>query len=91
MFYLKEHLLGKQYSWADTANELKYTGGPSRRAFDRSNGNQVLLIINFLGKTMGKETVNDGRKLEELILTQLPEDAKNEMAVFNWLRHIYLY
>lgn len=66
-------------------------GEPGRRLFDPFNGNQVLYIINFFGKSLGKLTMTDGQKLEELIIRQLPHDIRSELAVFNWLRGVYLY
>ncbi|HEY4150144.1 MAG TPA: hypothetical protein VGM41_14495 [Chitinophagaceae bacterium] len=90
MIFLKEHLTGHHYSWTGSANTL-FTGDPSRRLFDRLNGDQVLFIINFFGQSVGKLTLFDGQKVEELILKELPENIKSEMAVFNWLREVYLY
>jgi hypothetical protein len=91
MLFQKEHLQSDQYSWDDTANHSLYAIEPDRRLFNRSNGNQVLFIINFFGKSLGRLTLCDGHKIEELILTQLPESTKSELSVFNWLRGIYLY
>ncbi len=90
MTFLKEHLTGLHYNWEGATNAL-FTGDPSRRLFDRLNGDQVLFIINFFGKSVGKLTLTDGQKVEELIVKELPENIKSEMAVFNWLREVYLY
>lgn len=89
MLYLKEHMT-YQYDWLpQTAS--RYTGSPSRRLFDPRNGIQVLFIINSFCQSIGLTSIGDGRKLEELIYTQLPEDMKSELTVFNWLKGIYLY
>jgi hypothetical protein len=90
-FFLREHLIGHQYSWANGATNPVLGGEPSRRFFDRFNGYHVLNIINSFGRSIGKLTLQDGRKLEALIVKQLPEDLKSELAVFNWLRGVYLY
>lgn len=90
--FLKEHLIGHHYTWTNTALvRTAADGQPDRRFFDRQDGNQVLNMINFFGHSIGKLTIQDGRKLEELIHMQLPENVKSEVAVFNWLRGIYLY
>jgi hypothetical protein len=91
MFFLKEHLLSRHYHWLNDAGTSRYMGEPGRRLFDPFNGNQVLYIINFFGKSLGKLTMTDGQKLEELIIRQLPHDIRSELAVFNWLRGVYLY
>jgi hypothetical protein len=89
MKYLKENLV-QQYNWPPESATM-YTGMPSRRIFDRDNGNQVLFIINCFYDTVGNGAAGAGKKLEELISTQLPPEMKSELAVFNWLKEIYLY
>lgn len=89
MKFLKEYLV-RQYDWLPESNTV-YTGTPSRRIFDRCNGNQMLFIINCFYDSIGPISVNTGKKLEELICTQLPPDMRSELAVFNWLKGIYLY
>jgi hypothetical protein len=59
--------------------------------FDPFNGLQVLYIINYFGESIGKLTLDQGRKLETLMLKELPATIKSEMAVFNWLREQYMY
>jgi hypothetical protein len=89
MKYLKEYLV-LQYNWPPE-NATMYTGMPSRRFFDPCNGNQILFIINCFYESIGLLSANTGKKLEELISTQLPPEMKSELAVFNWLKGIYLY
>jgi hypothetical protein len=91
MEFLKEHLQIGHYNWEKDPNHSIYTSEPDRRLFDRLNGNQVLFIINYFGKSLGRLTLSEGRRIEELILTQLPEYIKSELSVFNWLRGVYLY
>ena len=91
MIFLKEHLQNDHYDWENQAAHTCLTNEPDRRCFDRLNGNQVLFIINYFGKSLGRLTLHDGRKIEELIFTQLPLTIKSELSVFNWLREIYLY
>ena len=89
MKYTKDYLV-RQYNWPPE-NATMYTGTPSRRIFDPENGNQVLFIINCFCDSIGLMSSNAGEKLEELISTQLPPDMKSELAVFNWLKGVYLY
>jgi len=91
MLFLKEHLLCRHYNWSTDTGGSKYTGEPGRRLFDPFNGNQVLYIINFFGKSIGMLTVSHGHQLEELMIRQLPAELKSELSVFNWLRDVYLY
>ncbi len=83
MHFFREHLIGDHYTWNSNAS---FTGSPSRRLFNRSDGFQVLFIINFLASLSESFTIRDGRKMEEMIQQQLPSDIRSEMSVFNWLR-----
>jgi hypothetical protein len=91
MIFLKEHLYKNNYEWMIGLNHSTQNSEPDRRLFDPLNGHQVLFIINCFGKSLGKLTIADGLKIEELISTQLPLDLKSELSVFNWLRGVYMY
>jgi len=91
MNFLREHLRVSHYTWETSCNHSVNTSEPDRRLFDRFNGNQVLFIINYFGKSLGRLTLSEGQKIEALINTQLPQHTKSELSVFNWLRGIYLY
>lgn len=86
MPFIKEDLKNNNYHWT---NNFSFTGSPSRRLFDKFNGNQVLFIINFFGALSGRQTLQECRHIEELITTKLPTDIKSEMSVFNWIRGLY--
>ena len=83
MHFLKEHLSANNYSWI---NESTFTSDPSRRLFNRYNGNQLLFIINHYASLIEDFTLNMGRKIEERLMNQLPVDAKSEISVLNWLK-----
>jgi hypothetical protein len=91
MIFLKEHLRKRHYNWTASLNHSIENNEPNRKIFDRFNGFQVLFIINYFGKSLGKLTVTDGIKVEELISARLPLELKSELSVFNWLRGFYLY
>jgi hypothetical protein len=87
MLFLKEHLTG-HYSWNDTIEQSNYTGGASRRLFDRFNGYQVLFIINLYKSLSETFSIEDGQQVEQQIIDHLPLGIKSEISVFNWLRGI---
>lgn len=89
MPFLKEDLAGHHYTWSDTAGTSVFTGGPSRRLFDRFNGDQLLFIINFYGTLSDRSSIIEGRKMEEMINNLLPIEAKSEISVFNWLKQSF--
>ena len=83
MRFLKEHLSDYNYSWI---NEATFTGGASRRLFNRYNGNQLLFVLNLYASVIEGFTVAMGLKIEDRLMNQLPVDAKSEMSVLNWLK-----
>ena len=86
MPFLKEDLTGQHYSWTGAVGSPTFTGHPSRRLFDRYNGHQVLFIINFYASLSDKFTLGEGHRIEELLSSRLPMEAKSEISVFNWLK-----
>ena len=89
MPFLKEDLIHNHYDWQYGNASSVFNGQPSRRLFDRDNGNQVLFIINFYASVADRTSIKEGRKMEEMINDSLPPDFKSEIAVFNWLRSAY--
>lgn len=90
MHFQKQDLLIGHYEWPEEKKEL-FTGQPSRRAFNRFNGNQVLFLINFYGSLSDRFTLKEGREIENKIRHELPDNARSEVAVFNWIRNAALY
>ena len=87
MQFLKEHLRAHNYSWI---NESIFTGDPSRRLFNRYNGNQLLFIINLYASMTEEFTINSGMKIEDMLMNKLPIEAKSEISVLKWLNQTIL-
>lgn len=87
MIFEKQHLQFDHYTWSEKS-ESQFSGDPSRRLFDRFNGDQVLFIINYLALQDDKLALQDARDIEQSIFRKLPADARSEMAVVNWLQGI---
>ena len=85
MLFAKEHLTGL-YTWTADMEIGTFEGEPSRRLFDRWNGDQVLFIINHVLENSGNLSMDQGKKLENLIINKLPFDPCSELTVFNWLQ-----
>ena len=86
MYFGRQDLEGTQYCWTEDAKDI-FTGPPSRRVFDRRNGNQVLFLINLYGLLLDEFTILKGKSIEKKIQDDLPESVKSEVSVFNWLRY----
>jgi hypothetical protein len=84
MRFIKEHLsAGNNYNWTD---EFIFDGTPSRRLFDRQNGNQLLFIINLYALQNDKFSEDQVPRVEEMLVNKLPEEIKSEISVLNWLK-----
>lgn len=88
MLFLKEHLAGNYY-WASETSESDYKGNPTRRLFDRFNGNQMLYLINLYGSLAERNSIKEGRRMEALLINHLPLEKKSEISAFNWLREVF--
>ncbi len=84
MAFSKEHLTGL-YNWTADHQTGLFEGTPSRRMFDRYNGDQVFFIITLLLERLGNSTIEQGREIELLIINKLPFSSSSELTVFNWL------
>ena len=84
MRFIKEHLSAENnYNWTD---EFIFDGTPSRRLFDRQNGNQLLFIINLYALQNDKFSEDQVPRIEEMLVNKLPEEIKSEISVLNWLK-----
>jgi hypothetical protein len=90
MYFKKEDMAGTHYTWSADVKKQVFTGQPSRRAFDRFNGDQVLFLINFYGSMLNEFSMQDGRALEHDILNHLPTNAFSEISAINWIRRFCL-
>ena len=84
MAFSKEYLTGL-YNWTTEQETSLFEGPPSRRAFNRFDGNQVIFIITLLLERLGDFSIEQGREIEMLIINKLPFESSSELTVFNWL------
>ena len=82
MQFLKEHLSPGNYEWN---NDLIYSGEPSRRLYNRNDGNQLLFIINQYAASETTFNIEKGLVIQDMLKYQLPVEAKSEKSVLQWL------
>jgi uncharacterized membrane protein/predicted flap endonuclease-1-like 5' DNA nuclease len=81
----KDMLNVNAYSW--TAKE----GDDPRKIqmdavmFNRKEGYEVIPMIQKVVNTFGYESVDDVKRIEEIIATELPGNVRSRKNVFNWL------
>jgi hypothetical protein len=83
MEFLKEHLNTANYDWTD---EVTFTGNPTRRLYNRHNGNQLLFIINHYAASTDVFTLSNAVEIENMLMNQLPVESKSEISVLKWLK-----
>ncbi|GAB3416196.1 hypothetical protein [Niabella aquatica] len=84
MHFQKQDLVGTHYTWNKT--QPSFSGQPSRRSFDKNNGDQVLFLINYYASLAGLSSLSEGRMIEQTITRDLPDNAKSEVSAFHWIR-----
>ncbi|HMU45924.1 MAG TPA: hypothetical protein PKC72_06115 [Chitinophagaceae bacterium] len=85
MLFKKEHLNGL-YNWSNESEVAVFQGQASRRVFNRWHGDQVLFIINLLLQASGDLSILQGRRIERIIINELPFESGSELTVLNWLK-----
>ena len=70
MLFSKEHLTGV-YTWVAFGDVAAFEGQPSRRLFNRWNGDQVFYIIGHVLQSIGDLSIEQGKELEKLIINKL--------------------
>ncbi len=85
MSFSKEHLNGL-YNWLPVTSPLIFTGQASRRLFNRWNGDQVVFIIDLILNSSGNFSIEQGQRIERLIINKLPFDPSSELTVYHWLQ-----
>lgn len=92
MIFLKEHLACTDYEWSLGEHIHSDLGRvPTRRRFDRFNGNSVLHMLNLFNALVETLSVRDGQQLEKLIAAELPLTEISEISVFNWLKKKFIH
>lgn len=79
-------MLFPDYGWTSyEKNDPRISGKPDKTPFDRTEGNQVIYLINKLMTIWSYRFVNTGNKMERLIREKMPDDMKTQEEVQGWL------
>jgi len=81
MLFSQNNMIGL-YNWG---KEESVEREPNRKSFDRCNGNQVLYIINYLLNIYPSSSIEEGKKIELMLIRELPQNKTSEISVCNWL------
>lgn len=88
MIIQKEDLALTHYLWQDEIVGERLDTSPSRKLFDRNNGNHILWVINWYATEYGTLKKEDIARLEGLLQDKLPFGKLSEKSVSQWLLSI---
>ena len=81
------NLFYKDYKWTQYQNsDPRVYGKPDSTVFDRSEGNEVVYLINKLMILWDYRFSNTGNKMEKLIHDVLPSEITTQEGVSEWLK-----
>lgn len=87
LLFSKRNLLFPDYVWTRyEKNDPRIAGKPDDTVFERSEGNQVVYLINKLMSIWHYRFVNTGNKMERLIRDKMPEELRTQEAAQQWLQ-----
>lgn len=87
ILFSKRNLFYKDYNWTTYLNtDPRVHGKPDGTLFNRSEGNEVVYLINKLMVLWDYRFSNTGNKMEKLIHDSLPSDVKSQEEVKDWVK-----
>jgi hypothetical protein len=74
------------YRWtAKPSDNPKFRKGPDYRNFNRTQGYEVLFLINNYLKLRRLKSTSSGQKAEQLIKEKLPSRIFTHQEIYEWL------
>lgn len=87
ILFSKRNLIYKDYRWAPyTINDPRIYGKPDDTLFNRTEGNEVIYLINKLMVLWDYRFSNTGNKMEKLIHDRLPSGIISQEDVKDWIK-----
>jgi predicted flap endonuclease-1-like 5' DNA nuclease len=81
----KDMLNADAYSWHASGGDDPKKVRADAVMFNRKEGYEVQLMIQKVANTFGYETVEDVKRVENIIATELPGNVRSRENVYNWL------
>ena len=73
------------YSWQHTSSDNpKLRGEPDHSEFNRTEGYEVLYMINKIMESRGTFSLTDGKKIERM-LKEHPSNLRSQLHVKEWI------
>ena len=88
MAIISKSELKYSYEWKPVPeNDPRISGEPDLTLLNRSQGPEVLYIINVFADSFNLKDLRDGLKLERIIREDLPGIYRTQLHAFQWLKN----
>jgi hypothetical protein len=88
--YKKEHMIYQDYNWFSKYKKTdpRICGKPDSTIFSRSEGNEMLYMVNKCGKSWGwSHDLFAMQRLENIIREKVPAEVQTQIEVYNWIQN----
>ncbi|SEO88170.1 hypothetical protein SAMN05192574_11530 [Mucilaginibacter gossypiicola] len=87
ILFSRRNLHYTDYKWtAYIQNDPRVNGRPDHTVFDKTEGNEMVYLINKLMMIWDYRFANTGNKMEKLIHDKLPTEITSQEDVQGWLK-----
>jgi len=87
ILFSRRNLHYTDYKWtAYIPNDPRVNGRPDHTAFNKTEGNEMVYLINKLMMIWDYRFANTGNKMEKLIHDKLPAEISSQEDVQSWLK-----
>jgi hypothetical protein len=87
ILFSRRNLFYNDYTWtANAPNDPRTSGKPDETLFNRTEGNEVVYLINKLMMLWDYRFSNTGNKMEKLIHDKMPADITTQAGVQRWIK-----
>lgn len=87
ILFSKKSLCYNDYNWtAYSQSDPHISGKLDTTRFNKSEGNEVVFLVNKLMAMWDYRFISSGNKMEKLIHDELPGEADTQEAVQQWLK-----
>jgi hypothetical protein len=85
--FMKSDLVYDDYQWSHyESTDAKISGPPDATIFNRTEGEEVLYIINVLAGHLAWDPRSFGQKVEQLIRGKLPDTITRQDETIQWIK-----
>ncbi len=87
VLFSRRNLFYADYTWSNyPPNDPRVSGKPDHTGFNKSEGNEVVYIVNKMMALLDYRFTNTGNKMEKLIHDKMPPEIDTQEKVHEWVK-----